>query len=164
MNAFKIKRKEFKTIMLFFIFVFSGLTCQAQYSKDEMVRWFKNKGGEYLARFAHPNPSNNYLSYNIISESKSCISVEIFYRGIFAGYSCKYDVYIDTTKEGVPYFSKVVCSKEGCKWADCFQNWDYGSYPRNYTNYSSFYGSSSFHNLSNGQKAAFALWYEFIDR
>lgn len=158
-----LKRNGLKVVLLTMVFLFVGLNCKAQYSKSDMTRWFKNRGVEYLARYAHPNPSNNYLSYNLVSESSSCITVEIFYRGIVAGYSCRYDVYFSSA-QGIPYFSNVVCTKEGCMWADCFQNWEYGNYSRYYTNYSSLYGPSSFYDLSSGKKAAFALTYEFLNR
>lgn len=158
------KRNGLKVVVMTLAFFFVGLNCQAQNTTNEMIEWFKNKGVELLADFAHPNPTNNYLRHNIISESSSCIAVEIIYNGIFTEYSCWYNVYINTSEDNTPYFSSVVCTKEGCMFAYCFQNWEYEDYPLHYFDYTSLYGESSFYDLSTEKKAAFALTYEFLKR
>ena len=157
-------RNGLKAIVVTLAFLFVGLNGQAQNSKSDIKEWFKSKGVEYLARFAHPNPSNSYVSHNIILESDSNITVEIIYNGIFNEYSCWYDISISTSKDNTPYFSNVVSTKEGCMWANCFQNWEPDDYPLNYNNnYVSLYGETSFYDLTNSKKAAFALTYEFLN-
>lgn len=158
-----MRNKSICRIVVMFVFFVLGVRCQAQ-SWSDMTSWFRNRGYELLAVYAHP--TDDMVSHEIVSTSSSNIIVKIRFEGIIRYYTCKYEI-IRGDYDGVTFFKTVKVLDEG-SFPTSFDAWN--MMPRAFSSIYSqmddvmpkLYGERSFNDLSLGKQAAFALFVEFL--